>query len=336
MIKINAENIHTKLGAPYYLILGSDPYLRYFAQTELLGYFKQQGFDEQLTFMIDNHLDWQTVYDSCQAINLFSSKTLIQLDFADNSLSAPIAAKLATLTALLNADIVLIITLTKITKAQENAPWYKTLSHELVVVNCTTPDIHQLPLWIKNYLQQQNMVIDPKAIELLCYYYEGNLLALTQFIEQLKLLYPEKAISYAQIEDNINDATVFTPYHWLDAMLANKAKRAMHILQQLNMNDVEPLILLRTVQRELILVINLKKASAQTSFKQLYDTYKIWQNRRALYTDYLQRVSLENLYHTLAKLTEIEIALKNDYSLLIWEQLSLFTMQFMGMDNLSK
>ncbi|NUF48837.1 DNA polymerase III subunit delta [Gilliamella sp. ESL0250] len=332
MIKISVDQINHKLGSPYYLILGSDPYLQHYAKTELRKAFTHAGFDEQLTFVIDNQTDWTAIFDSCQAMNLFSTNTLILLDFGDGSLNASITTKLNTLSEVLTPDIALIITLNKITKSQENTIWYKALSDKLTVVNCTTPDTLQLPQWIKNHLQQQHIIIDPKAIELLCYYYEGNLLALTQIIAQLKLLYPDQSISYDEVESNINDSAIFTPYHWTDAMIANKNKRAIHILQQLKINEFEPLILLRIIQRELILMINLKKGLQQKSLKQVFDEYKIWQNKRTIYTNYLNRCQLKSLFNLLAKLTEVEISLKHDNQAQIWDAMFSLSMQFMGLN----
>lgn len=77
MIKIRAEHIKNKLGPSHYLLIGSDPYLRYYAQTELQKNFRQLGFDDQFIFTVDPQMDWQTVYECCQTMNLFSSKTLI-------------------------------------------------------------------------------------------------------------------------------------------------------------------------------------------------------------------------------------------------------------------
>lgn len=332
MIKINADQITTKLGSPYYLLLGNDPYLQYYSQSQLKTAFKQAGFNEQLTFSIDNQTDWQPIYDCCHAMNLFSTNTLIFLDFGENTINTATSSKLNSLSEILNPDIALIISLTKITKTQENAVWYKKLSDNLVVVNCTTPDTALLPQWIKNHLQQKQIVVEPEAIDLLCYYYEGNLLALTQIIEQLKLLYTNQTITYDQVENNINDSAIFTPYHWIDAMVAHKTKRATHILQQLKMNDFEPLILLRIIQRELILIINLKKGLSSKPLKQTFDEYKIWQNKRAMYTSYLNRNDIKDLFSTLALLTEIEISLKHDNQLRVWDALSALTMQFMGLN----
>ena len=332
MIKISAEKITQQLGSPYYLILGSDPYLQHYAQTKLRKAFKQAEYDEQRSFTINGQTDWSAMYDSCQAMNLFSSKTLLYLDIGEGVLNVSVAGKLNTLCEMLTPDIGLIISLVKITKAQENAPWYKALSNKLVVVNCATPQAAQLPLWIKTYLQQMHMTIEQPAIELLSYCYEGNLLALTQIIEQLQLLYPNQTITYEQVESNINDSAIFTPFHWVDAMISNKAKRAMHVLQQLKMNDFEPLILMRIVQRELILLINLKLALTQKTPRQVFDEYRVWQNRRAIYSAYLNRFDIRSLFALLATLTEIEINLKHNNELPIWDALLSLSMQFMGLD----
>ena len=332
MIKISAEKITQQLGSPYYLILGSDPYLQHYAQTKLRKAFKQAEYDEQRSFTINGQTDWSAMYDSCQAMNLFSSKTLLYLDIGEGVLNVSVAGKLNTLCEMLTPDIGLIISLVKITKAQENAPWYKALSNKLVVVNCATPQAAQLPLWIKTYLQQMHMTIEQPAIELLSYCYEGNLLALTQIIEQLQLLYPNQTITNEQVESNINDSAIFTPFHWVDAMISNKAKRAMHVLQQLKMNDFEPLILMRIVQRELILLINLKLALTQKTPRQVFDEYRVWQNRRAMYSAYLNRFYIRSLFALLATLTEIEINLKHNNELPIWDALLSLSMQFMGLD----
>jgi DNA polymerase III delta subunit len=60
----------------------------------------------------------------------------------------------------------------------------------------------------------------------------------------------------------VNDAAHFTPYHWVDALLAGKSKRVLHVLQQLRLEGCEPAILLRTLQRELLLLVTLKRQSA--------------------------------------------------------------------------
>ncbi|MBT1655042.1 DNA polymerase III subunit delta, partial [Klebsiella pneumoniae] len=77
---------------------------------------------------------------------------------------------------------------------------------------------------------------------LLCYCYEGNLLALAQALDRLALLWPDGKLTLPRVEQAVNDAAHFTPFHWVDALLSAKSKRALHILQQLRLEGSEPVI----------------------------------------------------------------------------------------------
>jgi DNA polymerase III subunit delta len=329
VIKISAQQLTYRLNdlikqqkfIPYYLLVGTETYQQYQSQKQIQNYLADLGFTQQLIFSIDAQTDWSTLYDHCQSLSLFSSKTLLILQFGENSISSTIASKLAELTSQLHQDIALIICINKLTKAQENSAWLKVISDQTLWVTCQPLNSESLPNWLNQQAKQLGIGLNPSVIEGLGYYYEGNLLALSQILEQIKLLYPNDDISFNQIEHIINDAAVFSPYHWLDAILAGKVKRTIHILQQLKANDIEPLILLRTLQKELILLINLKQQQQNCTLKQAFDNYKVWQNRRPFFTQILKRLTLEQFYTALYELTQIEINLKQDYSTNIWLQL---------------
>ncbi|MFP3449155.1 hypothetical protein SB765_29955, partial [Pseudomonas sp. SIMBA_067] len=87
----------------------------------------------------------------------------------------------------LHADILLICRMAKLTKAQENSAWFKALSTSAVLVPCQTPEQAQLPRWVVNRAKALKLSVDDAAVQLLCYCYEGNLLALAQALERLSL-----------------------------------------------------------------------------------------------------------------------------------------------------
>ena len=70
--------------------------------------------------------------------------------------------------------------------------------------------------------KQHQLQLDDAASQLLCYCYEGNLLALAQALERLALLWPDGKLTLPRVEQAVNDAAHFTPYHWVDALLAGK------------------------------------------------------------------------------------------------------------------
>lgn len=337
MIKINAQQLTDKLSStrqprlPCYLLLGKDPYLQQYAQTQIQLTLKSQGFTETVITLIDNQTDWSALYQRCQSLSLFADRILFILTFAESGLNAALTNKLEQLIALRHPDMALLISLTKLTKAQENSTWLKSVGDDLLWVNCITPEGNQLQQWLTHQASQLKLTIAPPAVELLCYYYEGNLLALAQLLDLLALLYPDGKLSYEQVRANIDDVALFTPYHWIDALLTRKAKRALHILQQLQLNETEPPILLRTLQREVLNLINLQRYTRHEPLKKAFDHYRVWQSRRPLLSQYLESCPPTALYQSLAKLTEIELAFKQNFSLPIWDELAIFAVQFMGL-----
>ena len=60
-----------------------------------------------------------------------------------------------------------------------------------MVWNCQTPNSEQLSRWVKHRTKNMGLSADEEAIQLLCYSYENNLLALKQALQLLDLLYPD-------------------------------------------------------------------------------------------------------------------------------------------------
>lgn len=236
------------------------------------------------------------------------------------------AEKLTQLAQLLHPDILLLLRGQKLTKAQENSAWFKAISNEGVYVSCLTPEYQRLPQWVAKRANTMHLTLETEANQLLCYCYEGNLLALAQALERLSLLYPDGKLTLPRVETAVNDAAHFTPYHWVDALLAGKSRRAWHILEQLQREDTEAVILLRAIQRELMLLLTLKRQSATASLKSLFDQHKVWQNRRPLLTAALQRLSLHQLQSALLLLTQAELHAKQDFSHSVWPDLQSLSM----------
>ena len=135
------------------------------------------------------------------------------------------------------------------------------------------------------------------------------------------LLWPDGKLTLPRVEQAVNDAAHFTPYHWVDALLAGKSKRVLHVLQQLRLEGCEPAILLRTLQRELLLLVTLKRQSTHTPLRSLFDKHRVWQNRRQLLSDALARLSGEQLRQAVTLLTRAELTFKQDYGHDVWPEL---------------
>ncbi|MDE8742151.1 DNA polymerase III subunit delta [Pectobacterium polaris] len=333
MIRLYPEQLTAQLHEGLrgcYLVFGSDPLLLQESLDSIKRVAQQHEFSEHFSFILDLHTDWDAIFSTCQALSLFASRQSLLLVLPENGPNAAMSENLVKLSGLLHPDILLILRGHKLTKAHENSVWFKALAQDSVYINCLTPEQAQLPRWVAQRAKAMKLTLDEQATQLICYCYEGNLLALSQALERLALLYPDGKLTLPRVESAVNDAAHFTPFHWLDALLAGKGKRAWHILQQLKQEDCEPVILLRTLQRELLQLLALKRRMSDTPLRTLFDQQKVWQNRRDLLTQALQRLSLQQLQQAVRLLTQVEITLKQDYGQSVWSELESLAMLLCG------
>lgn len=329
MIRIYPEQLSAQLREGLracYLLAGNEPLLLQESADAIRAAATTQGFEEHFSVSLDAQTDWESLFVSCQSLSLFAQRQTLTLQFPDNGPNAAMAEQLVKLSQLLHADILLICRMPKLTKAQENGAWFKALSASAVLVPCQTPEQAQLPRWVANRAKALKLAVDDAAVQLLCYCYEGNLLALAQALERLSLQWPDGKLTLPRVEEAVSDAAHFTPFHWVDAVLAGKSRRALHILHQLEREESEVVILLRTLQRDLMTLLHLQRHQSQQPLRTLMDQQRIWQNRRALFTEALQRLDAVRLQRAIHLLSQIEITLKQDYGQPVWPQLQTLTL----------
>ncbi len=303
---------------PTYLLFGNEPLLLQESRQAIQKAALSQGFEERHRFAIDNSFDWNLVYDCCQAMSLFSARQVIELELPESGVNAAITKELLALADMLHQDVLLVVIGTKLTKAQENAKWFKALSTNGCWVNCLTPDIQRLPQFVQARCRALNLKPDPEAIQMLAQWHEGNLFALTQSLEKLALLYPDGQLNLIRLEESLSRHNHFTAFHWIDALLAGKANRAQRIMRQLEAEGVEMVILARTIQKELQQLLAMLQMMQTEPIGRVFESYRIWQSKRPLYSAALTRLSIANVKTLLQLLAKIEILTKTQYDQSSW------------------
>lgn len=320
-MRIFAENLAQQLTKELkhvYLIFGNEPLLIQESRTAIQKAAFQQGFEERHRFAVDASLDWNQVYDCCQAMSLFSSRQLIELELPESGVNAAIANELLSVAQMLHGDIMLVIIGSKLTKAQENAKWFKTLSQQGHWISCLTPDHQRLPQFVINRCRQLNLKPDQQAVQMLAQWHEGNLFALSQSLEKLALLYPDGQLNLIRLEASLSRHNHFTVFHWIDALLEGKANRCQRILRQLEAEDVEAIILLRSLQKELFLLVQMQQQIKQMPIMQVFEKHRIWQNKKPLYSAAISRLPMRKLQQLIQRLTQAELLAKTQYEQSVW------------------
>lgn len=321
------EHLNNKPLLNAYLIFGNEPLLLQESRDSIQAKAKSEGFDEIHRFTINASLDWNDVFDCCQAMSLFSSRQLIELDLGDSGVTATVTKPLLELAALLNPDTLLVLIGSKLAKAQEKTKWYQALTKNGAVVSCNSPDAQRLPQFVLTRCRAMKLQPDAEAVQMLAQWHEGNLFALKQSLEKLTLIYPDGQLTLVRLQESLSRHNHFTAFHWIDALLAGKGNRAQRILRQLNAEGTESIILLRTLQKELVLLLSLTMSAQQMPLHSLFEKHRIWQSRRPLYQAALQRVSTEKLKHLIRLLTQGEYLAKTQYESSPWPTLHQLTLE---------
>ncbi|QMV13721.1 DNA polymerase III subunit delta [Vibrio spartinae] len=311
-----------------YLLFGNEPLLLQESRLSIAQKAKAQGFTEIYRYQADSTLDWHQVFDHFQAFSLFSSQQLVELTLPDGNMNAQLTGQLLALGDMLHPDTILVVIGNKLTKAQENTKWFKALATHGCLVNCLTPDLNRLPQFVMQRCRKLKLVPDPEALQMLAQWHEGNLLALAQSLEKLALLYPDGQLTLIRVEASLSRHNHFTVYNWTDALLDGKSNRCQRILRQLEAEGTEPVLLLRSVQKELRLLTTLHAQQQDASLHTLMDKHRIWKNKRSLYVNALNRLSTDKLYMLIQALSHIELSVKTRYDINPWPLLQAFSLQF--------
>ncbi|MFH0265690.1 DNA polymerase III subunit delta [Vibrio rumoiensis] len=317
-----AENLERK-SFPIYLLMGNEPLLLQESKDLLYQHAKDKGFLDKQRFTLDKQLDWNLIFDCCQALSLFSNQQIIELEIPESGVTAAGAKELINLVGMLNPDILLVIVGNKLSRAQENTKWFKALHQHGLLVSCNSPELRQLPQFVQQRCRKLKLTPDAEAIQMLAQWHEGNLLALAQSLEKLALLYPDGKLTMPRVESALSRHNHFTPFQWTDALLAGQAKRAQRILRQLQAEGQEAIIILRTIQKELFLLIEMRQSFDHGSgLGKIFDQHRIWQNKRPLYTSALQRLNLTFLQRQVHLLCQLELSVKTTFDQDPWPKLS--------------
>ncbi|WP_105900956.1 DNA polymerase III subunit delta [Vibrio gangliei] len=317
-----ADNL-SRHSFPVYLLMGNEPLLLQESKDMLYQQAKKQGFLDKQRFTLDKQVDWNDIFDCCQALSLFSNQQIIELEIPEAGVSAAAGKELVNLSTMLNPDILLVVIGNKLTRAQESTKWFKALHQNGLLVSCNSPELRQLPQFVQQRCKKLKLTPDAEAVQMLAQWHEGNLLALAQSLEKLALLYPDGKLTMPRVEAALSRHNHFTPFQWTDALLAGQAKRAQRILRQLQAEGQEAVILLRTLQKELIILIEMRMAFEQgQALGKIFDQHRIWQNKRPLYSAALQRLTLSQIKRQVHSLCALELSVKTTFDQDPWPKIS--------------
>ncbi|MCW8357375.1 DNA polymerase III subunit delta [Marinomonas pontica] len=290
-MKVRADQLIQQLKknlAPIYIISGDDVLLCQEAADSIRKAAQHHQIDERLRFVADAQFDWQDVINENQSLSLFSSRRLFDIQI--DKMGEKHSKALAQLGQSLSEDNTILLTLPKIDARTQKAKWFTQLESQGVFVQIWPIEANRLPAWVQQRAQSLDLSLTRDAASVICERGEGNLLALSQELEKLALLHGQGAqIDAEKVVESVADSSRYSIYDLSDRLLMGKAKDAMHCLNQLLGEGVEPSIILWLFNREVQTLANLLQSMQSSSFRQACQSEKIWDKRVPFYESAMSR-----------------------------------------------
>ncbi|WP_298444757.1 DNA polymerase III subunit delta [uncultured Ferrimonas sp.] len=276
---------------------------------------KQGGVEERLSLVQESSFDWQHLTQECQALSLFASRRLIELELPSLKPGTDGAAALVDIATALSQqqDTFLLLHGPKPAREQTNSKWFKTLDKHGLHVQALTPEGSHYQRWIGERARRHKLNLSNSASTLLASMFEGNLMAADQAMAQLGLISDGARIDQAQLEQLLEDQSRYTVFQLVDALLAGQIPMAIKMLNQLQQEDTAPTLIAWAFSREFALLCRLAQhQQAGQNRNAAMKTEKIWEKKQRLYGNCLDRLSPAQLGAALAGVGQLEQLIKLD------------------------
>jgi len=324
----NSLNATLKKGLkPAYLLSSDEVLLLQETRDKICQTAYKTGFLQRELAIVGLDFDWQIIQQQLQTRSLFSEKLIIDLRLS--KWETPISTLLLDYLNAPTDDLLLIISMPKITSAQQKTKWFKRIKSVGETIIIKPIGRYELPQWIRQKLNTMQLEADIDSIQLLSTWTEGNLLATQQVLEKLQLLYPKQAINSDKMMSILNDNARFTVFDLSNAALLGNIDRVIHIVSHLQLADIEPALVLWALVREIRHLLQLLDQKQRgIPINQLLQ--KEWQSRKVIIKTALQRQNHQKLLQCLQNSCKIDHIIKGLQHGSYWNELERLALSIAG------
>ncbi|AKC60477.1 DNA polymerase III subunit delta [Blochmannia endosymbiont of Camponotus (Colobopsis) obliquus] len=311
-----------------YILYGTNPLLLQESQNKIYKTAKKCGFNQKYSFLLDKNTNWSNIFNKCKNLHLFNNKQILSFTISNNYINDIVNKKISVLFSLCNKNLLFIVHIDKLTNYKKNYIFLKKFHHKTILINCNTPQANYLLNWILDTAKKMNILLDHKICQLLHEYYQDDLSSVVELLKNLRYIYPDDIISLTQVKKTINKLINFTPSHWINTLLSGNYKLSCHILHKLKLENIEPVILLRKLQHEILLLLTYKQQTQQNITQNLLsDKYKIKSNKhQLLLIKALKRLNFNQLSISIKIMFQLELEIKQNNIYNTWSTFEVLTL----------
>lgn len=303
-----------------YIIVGNDHYLINDTAYNIKKAWRQRGETSEKILDINTPNDWKLLLNEANSYSLFEELSLIDIRFDKKSIDQIGKEMIQQYLQQINSSCLIILRASAIPIKQ--LQW---LAHheEIVLVQITPLTGQALQNWIVSQFKNQAIRHDPQVPAVIYQFCQNNMLACSQAIEKLALIYDnENALTQEDAYAQLIDHCEFQLYELADACLSSNTVKAIHLLRLAYSNRTEPTLILWLLTQEMRQLIQLSHLLKQSmGFSNACNELKIWPKRTKLYEMALARHSLPGLYNLLQQSKQLDECIKTSQSPQVWQML---------------
>lgn len=270
-MQLKADQLATHLARglrSLYTVYGDEPLLVQEAGDAIRAAARAAGYGERKVFTVSGaHFDWSALLGAAQAMSLFAERQLIEIRIPSGKPGKEGSEALQRYCQAAADDVLTLVQLPKLDFQQQKSAWFSALDAAGVVLRVEPVERRELPAWIARRLATQGQCVadgeeGQRTLAFFADRVEGNLLAAHQELQKLALLYPQGALSLAQVEAAVLNVARYDVFKLGEAVLAGQVARALKMLDGLQAEGEAAVLVHWTLAEDIRALKRVKDAMA--------------------------------------------------------------------------
>lgn len=301
----------TKGPVPVWLVFGDEPWQKLDSIHTIKQHYLQLGFDEVIKYTVDDKFDWNVLVQEYQALSLFASQRVIELDLMSNKLNESASKIITELMASPSPDTLLLFHGEKVDAATQKRKWFKVLEQSGVFLPLYDIEGKHLNQWVQRQARKYQLNMLPDVVFLLSELFEGNLNALDQELQKMAILYGQQLITTEQAQQLLIKQAKFNPFQLIDTLLNGDLDKSVKMLDQLQHDGTPVSQLIWFVHKEIKQLAEMQeKMNFGQDFASICKEYRIWDKRKPLYQKAITAITPAGLSLAQVRLAEVDFTTK--------------------------
>ncbi|OHX12399.1 DNA polymerase III subunit delta [Chromobacterium sphagni] len=314
MPSLSPDALNAALGkglAPLYLVHGEEALLALEAADAVRLAARQAGYLEREVLTVEAGFDWSQLVDAMSSVSLFASLKLLEIRIPGGKPGTEGSEALQRLAANPPEDTIVLITLPKLDKTQQQGKWFVALEKAGLAVEARPVGRSELPGWIARRLKAQGQQLGSEALEFFVERVEGNLLAARQEVDKLALLYPKGELSLADLQVAVANVARFDVFQLSESWLAGDTPRLMRMLDGLMAEGEAPVLVLWSLSEDVRMLLRLRQGLKDgRQLRDMARELRLWGDKQKLAEPALRRIGPRKLMQALSECARIDRQIK--------------------------